>query len=231
MSDKPIYVVGDIHGRLDLLTEACRKFDFLNCHMICVGDFGVGFKHNDKMFIEALNGFMANRKIDFMTIRGNHDDPKFFNGDFMFSHVKLLPDYSMRILNDEKFLFVGGAISVDRVSRVEGVSYWIDEPFVLDASRVEPCDVLITHSAPTWNGPLDKLSLNQFCNWERDDPTLWEETLKERKDHDKLIRMCGARSHYCGHFHSYHWVDMNGCYSTIVPTLEFKQHVKICDAF
>jgi hypothetical protein len=133
----------------------------------------------------------------------------------------LLPDYHAETFNGERFLFVGGAVSIDRLYRVEGRSYWPNEVFVYDESKVTPCDVLITHSAPPWIGPFDKEGLSSWCE---KDKTLWDLCYRERVDHDKLIQACGAKRHYCGHFHAYHWVDFRDCYSTILDIDQFKEH-------
>ena len=133
----------------------------------------------------------------------------------------MLPDYTTLTLNDKKFLFVGGAISIDRTMRKEGISYWKDEVFKLDESKIQQCDVLITHSAPTWNGPIEKNGmLATFC---QKDPTLWDECMEERKQHDILVKLSGAKRHYCGHFHQYFVVDFDDCVSTILDILQIAE--------
>jgi hypothetical protein len=78
----------------------------------------------------------------------------------------------------------------------------------------------VTHSAPTWSGPFDKSGISGWCDR---DETLWDECLQERKDHDVLIKLCGASRHYCGHFHTSSSVDFDGCISTILDELEVKE--------
>jgi len=219
---KPILVVGDIHGEWDALFRKIDHLDLRDATLICVGDLGVGFKVSHAKEIRALqfaNDFFVARDIQFLSIRGNHDNPAYFNGEIQtFSNLRLVPDYHVETINDKKFLFVGGAISIDRTIRKEGVSYWKGEVFNLDHSNLQRCDVLITHSAPTWNGPIEKNGmLANFC---QKDPTLWDECMTERKQHDILLKLSGAKRHYCGHFHQFSVVDFDGCVSTILDILQ-----------
>jgi predicted phosphodiesterase len=219
---KPIYIVGDIHGKWDQLFLKIKASGIRNFTLIGVGDLGVGFLDADKQArqFDYVNSFFGGKGIDFIGIRGNHDDPSYYDGSIDYSNFKLLPDYTSLTLNDKEFLFVGGAVSIDRKIRKEGVSYWADEKFILDHSKIKRCDVLVTHSAPTWSGPFDKSGISGWCDR---DETLWDECLQERKDHDVLIKLCGASRHYCGHFHTSSSVDFDGCISTILDELEVKE--------
>jgi hypothetical protein len=223
---KPVYIIGDIHDVFGRLKKKVEYFDLRGCYLICVGDLGIGFNYSSEDEISNcndLNKFFADRDVSFMSIRGNHDDPAFFGGccAINLSHFKLLPDYHAEILNGERFLFVGGAVSVDRRRRAEGLSWWRDEKFQYMPERVYECDVLITHTAPSWNSPFDKNGIASWCNA---DLTLWDECYKERVDTNALIVQCGAKKHYCGHFHKSQWAENDGCYSTILNIEEIKEH-------
>ena len=222
---KTIYIVGDIHGKWDALFKEIDSFDMCDCTLICVGDLGIGFKDSHAKEIRALqfaNDFFVARDIQFLSIRGNHDNPAYFNGEIQtFSNLRLVPDYHIETINDKKFLFVGGAISIDRKLRKLGFSYWSDEAFKLDHSKIQRCDVLITHSAPTWNGPIEKSGI--MSNYCQKDETLWDECLEERKQHDILIELTKPKRHYCGHFHTDSLVEFDGCISRILDELEITQ--------
>lgn len=224
--NNPIYIIGDIHGRFGDLKDIIIKNDIHDCIIICVGDYGIGFNFSYQRELETqkiLNEFFKLRNIKFYTIRGNHDDPSYFkcNVRLQYTNLELLEDYTELELNGEKFLFVGGAVSIDRRFRKESIDYWIDEIFKLDLDKVQKCDVLITHSAPTWIGPFDKDGISRWC---AKDVTLWDECLKERKEHDQLVNKCNPNRLYCGHFHQTHAVDMNDCYGRILSELEILEH-------
>lgn len=218
-----VLILGDNHGKYDALFNKIKSNNISDCVLIHVGDGGEGFLSHEKQMrqFEHLNDFFKKHNIEYLSIRGNHSDPAYFDGSINLSNFKLLPDYTTLTLNDKKFLFVGGAVSIDRRIRKEGISYWSDEKFVLDTSKIARCDVLITHSAPSWNGPCDKFDIIGWCE---KDPTLWDECLQERKEHDILIKLTGARKHYCGHFHTFSSVDHDGCYSYILDELELIEH-------
>jgi hypothetical protein len=225
-NSRPIYIVGDIHGQFANLRLNILNYDIKDCYMFCVGDLGIGFQHPAKGELSQcrkLNTFLSGRNINFYSIRGNHDDPKYFNGPshIELSNFKLLADYYTETFNGEKFLFVGGAVSVDRIHRKEGRSYWFGEKFAYKQELVDKCDVLITHSAPSWNGPNDKTGIESWCYY---DKTLYDECLKERFDHDSLLRQCAPKKHYCGHFHISSTAENHGCISRILNIDEIKEH-------
>jgi len=224
IKQQKVLILGDVHGEWEKLFSLINRYDIKDCYLICVGDLGIGFANSHSKEIRTLeiaNTFFTVRNINFLSIRGNHDNPAFFKKEIKsFSNIRLIPDYHTEIINDEKFLFVGGAVSIDRTHRKEGISYWSDEGFVLKPELVEKCDVLITHSVPSWNGPNNKSGIESWCS---KDPTLWEECMAERFGHDKLIELCKPKRHYAGHMHISSTVAMNGCISKILNELEIIQ--------
>ena len=125
------------------------------------------------------------------------------------------------MINDEKYLFVGGAISIDRMFRRENISYWSDEIFNLKEDKISDCDVLITHSAPPWIGPTDRERIEYFLS---KDPSMWDQLVDERKKHDRLIELSKPKIHICGHFHlsEKKFSEKHSCYSRILDILEFE---------
>ena len=221
--DKPIYIVSDSHGQWDALFRKIEYYNIDNCILIGLGDLGIGFIPHDKQMrqFDNLNNRFKKRNIQYMSIRGNHDAPKYFDGSINLSHFELIPDYTYKTINDQKFLFVGGAISVDRMYRKEGISYWKDEVFVLDESKIEECDVLINHSAPNWIGPVDKQNIASFCE---KDPTLWDECVAERLAHNRLFELAKPKYSYHGHFHVNDTRVVDGCKAMIIEELGIVEH-------
>lgn len=227
--NRAVYIVGDPHGYFSALLDVIEKRDLRYCYLISVGDLGIGFKYGSEGELAGmiqLNKIFEERDIIFLSIRGNHDDPWYWgigkNGWTVdYSHFKLLHDYSTMDINGEKFLFVGGGISIDRKIRRPGYSYWPNEVFVLDESKIVECDVLITHSGPQWIGPYDKTGIESWCDR---DPALWVDCLKEREDHNRLYSLAKPKKAYLGHFHRFEAVEFNGCYATILDELQIAQH-------
>ncbi len=232
MSDvTPTYLLGDIHGNFNKLLKTIKDKSIHSCRLISVGDLGIGFNYSyqgELDGIQKLNEIFAEREIDFMAIRGNHDDPAFWGiGDgskaVNLSNFKLLPDYTALDIDDQKWLFVGGGISIDRSSRKLNLTYWHDEVFNLDITKIVKCDVLVTHSGPSWIGPFDKNGIAYWCDRDLD---LWEECRKERKDHDMLTKLCQAKQLFLGHFHMFHQVEHGGCLGRILDIDEILEYRK-----
>lgn len=222
---KPVYLIGDCHGKFwDIVTKV-KALDLRNCYLICVGDFGVGFTSHalDIESCEQLNELFKERDIMFYSIRGNHDNPLFFHGAsrLSMSNFELMEDYTEMDINGEHWLFVGGATSVDRIHRCVDVSYWNDEGFVFDAAKAKPCDVLVTHSCPTFVGPFNKDKIEYWC---ANDAALWGELQAERYAHDELFKLCTPWKSYHGHFHEHSSTNVNCCISRIIDELEIVEH-------
>jgi Icc-related predicted phosphoesterase len=201
--NKLTIILGDTHGEWKTVFYNIKQKDISNATIIHVGDVGVGFKKSEKEELEVLmrvNEFLAERNIEMLAIRGNHDNPDYFNGSYRFSNLKLLADYTTLTLNDEQFMFVGGAISIDRHMRTDGLDYWSSEKFQFNEDRIkgQKCDVLVTHTAPKWLGLNSKGPIQWHLN---QDKNLWEELEQERQDMNYLYNRMQPKKFYCGHFH------------------------------
>lgn len=125
IKEKPILVVADIHGSFDYFEKDINKKDLKDCIIIVAGDCGFGFHR--KVYYEriftSMNRHFIERNIHCYMIRGNHDDPYYFNSDIIkFSNVQTIPDYTILSIGKHNILCVGGAISVDRTFRID--EYW-----------------------------------------------------------------------------------------------------------
>ena len=223
-------VLGDVHRRWEDVVTAIDHADLYGRTIIQVGDFGLGFGDQDRerQQVAALGVALRRRRNRLLIVRGNHDNPALFRvrteiGD---GAIRLMPDYSLDMVEGRKVLFVGGAISVDRRLRRTGRSYWPDEAFVLDLARLAALDLseldaVVTHTAPgVAPPPLDhhihfgagatptpapsryRAALQRL--YTRDD-TLAADVRTERRALDTLYHAIRARTavpHWIyGHFH------------------------------
>lgn len=216
---KPIYLLGDHHGDYCSLFEKLDRFDITNIYILHVGDGGEGFKPEDeeKVRNQNLNTEFAKRDICYLSIRGNHSNPLYFDGRVTLSNFKLIQDYTVLQHCEKSILCVGGAVSIDRCVRIEGISWWKDENIILQLDKVPHVDVIVTHSTPTWNGPT---SLARIMNWIRRDPQLETDCAEERQKVNQLIEASTAKKHFCGHMHMHSTSEHNGCTSRIIDILE-----------
>lgn len=131
--------IGDVHGKFNIYCDIIR-----DCPTsIQVGDMGVGFDENPP--------FDSMSKGKHYFIRGNHDNPeeckknKYWIKD---GSCEFLPDLGHT-------MFIGGADSIDKAYRIEGLSWWRDEQLshaeferIYDKYVTVRPDVMVTHDCP-----------------------------------------------------------------------------------
>jgi hypothetical protein len=216
---KPIYLLGDHHGEYGKLFKKLKYFNISNCYILHVGDGGEGFKsaYKENDHNKRLNAKFAKRDICYLSIRGNHSDPSYFDGRVNLSNFKLLQDYTVLRHCNKSILCVGGAVSVDRCLREEGVSWWRGEGINMQLDKVPHVDIIVTHSSPTWNEPT---SLAKIAKWVDIDARLVSDCTEERLAINKLIETSAAKKHFCGHMHIHSISEHEGCVSRIIDILE-----------
>lgn len=207
-----ILVCGDIHGNLDVITGFIKKNHLNNCAIIVAGDFGIGFEYSVKELrkLDYFDNLLKNTNCTVYAIRGNHDDPTYFNGRYDTEFIKLVMDYTVLELNLLNILCVGGAVSIDRMNRKsythgKGRNWWLNETFYYDenkAKNFKGIDVVVTHTAPHFCYPFIKQGLEYWAN--RDD-LLLNDVDVERQNVTKLYEELVKNNHitkwYYGHFH------------------------------
>ncbi len=203
-----VHILGDIHGNFNKLY--LKAMSLKNDTIIQVGDFGIGFKapEKEREIMEDLNLVLKTNNNNLLVIRGNHDDPSYFDGNYVFSNIEFLQDYTVRTIENKNYLFVGGAVSIDRCVRRSGVDYWPDEKFNLRLDKIEAIqeniDIVIAHSSPSFCEPVH---FNELVWWYvAQDPSLHDALLNERKDFETLYRTLKLNGHrveywFNGHFH------------------------------
>ena len=211
--NKPIFYVGDHHGDWSQLFWFVDRLKIENCYLISVGDSGIGFKRKKEQIsnIKLVNKEFKKLNIVFMSIRGNHDDPSYYNGSdkIKLSNFETIEDYTVMEHNGKLIQFIGGATSIDRSMRKEGVSYWSGEGLNFSGDKLQKVDTLITHTAPTWCFPQ---RFNQMVyDWAKDDGYLLEELTLEREVMGEIFKVCRPSLHLYGHFHDSWNEEISGC--------------------
>lgn len=132
--------ISDVHANWDTYTKLCEQHE----HTVQVGDFGMGFERPPHRVVPYLS---KNHRF----IRGNHDDPAKCK-----AHPNYIPDGTIEILGSTKVMFIGGAWSIDRALRTEGLNWWSDEQLsymqfqdLIDIYKDEKPDMMVTHDCPT----------------------------------------------------------------------------------
>ena len=233
-SAKSIVVSGDIHGDFNrLIFKLCVQCQMRDTLLIVAGDCGFGFenrgyyedmvKRNSKRMAEANNWIVF--------VRGNHDNPAYFDGH-TFKHRRFMavPDYTVIKACGHTVLCVGGGISIDRRYRLdkwdaeqrkpfrghhssqeERLSkryYWRDEAPVYDDIRLDEInekfavDIVVTHTAPSFCELQNKNFLMQFADA---DPTLLDDVRAERETMDLLFHRLKQDAHPLTHWYYGHF--------------------------
>lgn len=183
-----------------------KLITYENSVIVVAGDCGFGF--NKPQYYHDLfhkyNELFAEVNTTVLFVRGNHDDPTYFDGSVInYSHIKAIPDYSIILTKNLTTLCVGGATSVDRFWRkqkeieinkyktnTKKKLYWDDEAVVYDEEKLMEIlnngiqiNSVITHTAPSFAKPNDK---DSALGWFKYDNNLKNDLIKERKCLDNL---------------------------------------------
>lgn len=146
-----VAILGDIHTDTQYLEYAIRSAVEQGAKaMIQVGDFGLNYSDS---FLSAIDNITRDNNIQLMAIRGNHDDPWWFRQYRRMDNVHFIPDGLVTTVGKKRVAFLGGAVSIDRDHREEGISWWSDErvnPHVVNQWMNDgvKADILITHDSP-----------------------------------------------------------------------------------
>ena len=163
-----MYITGDVHGDINRFSEAfilnetsLTKDDYL---IIC-GDFGFIFLNDneEKEWLDAL----AKKPYNILFIDGNHENfdvineypVEIWNGGKI-HHIRENIIHLMRgqvfTIENKKFFAMGGAYSIDKYMRQEGISWWPqelpnDEEYkeaTENLLKSNDIDYIISHTAP-----------------------------------------------------------------------------------
>ncbi len=209
-----MYFLGDVHNQFEELASVISESDIQNDTIIQVGDFGLGILDNSKEAkqLSHLNQACVDKSVRLIVVRGNHDDPKRFDGlSSAYKNIHFACDYSLFKIEGEVVLVAGGGISIDRSLRTN-LPYWKNEGFSFDESRLNnyvnqynKIDIVITHSCPGefWPYQFDSI-VHKYAQRDED---LIVDLNRDRQEHSKLLKyLIKSNSRpqrwFYGHWHS-----------------------------
>lgn len=216
-----IYAVGDLHGDFKVLTDYIEKYNLIYETVIVCGDCGFGFRVlEDICRLTVLKEITEQRSVHIIFIRGNHDNPAYFDGGWDTKFIKLVPDYTvLQITTPEdtkNILCIGGGISIDRSVRLKNYDYWEDECVYFDKTEFQilkhsgiNINVVCTHTCPTVCSPAGM----QLTDWLVHDPKLAEDLEREHQVMDKIydeLRDQPIHTWCFGHWHVTYIGQANG---------------------
>lgn len=186
-----VHICGDVHGQFETMQHHVKRAE--NVLYIVAGDCGFGFKKSQYYFdfFSKLNEILKENNTHILFTRGNHDDPSYFTNETInFSNVKTIPDYSIvKVVNETEtqyILCIGGATSIDRMSRIENddyiasfggsrKSYWEDEQPVFNKEAFDEIkeagikvNAVVTHTCPSFCYPTNKEGIKSWLIYDKD---------------------------------------------------------------
>src|SRR5580658_1383734 len=160
-----IGVAGDWHGDTEWATRAVRKISALlpaNGPRVIVhlGDFGIWPGPGGQGYLARLDAALAAADAELWFVDGNHEDFTLLAGlrpgpdgrAQVTERIWHLPRGHRWRWHGRDWLALGGAVSLDRAVRTEGVNWWPEEEITRRqaASVIEAggADVMVTHECP-----------------------------------------------------------------------------------
>lgn len=219
--------LGDIHRNFKVIFDFCKSYEYEG-NIIQVGDFGLGFntREHEIKLLESINNVMTQLNSNLYVIRGNHDDPRYWNEWHQeFSNLHLVKDYTVLELEGYKMLCIGGALSVDRIERNAGVDYFPDEVFTFkpELMPTEPFDILVTHTSSDVYTGMYKLPPFIY-GYAKKDANLLADLECEKTEVAKMfshIDVSKLKYHFFGHFHRSKTTISGDCVVKLLNINEF----------
>jgi len=207
-----IFYAGDTHGRIDDVKEIEKAAVEAGAKIVVqVGDFGIHFG-KDCELLEWFN--TRSDGLPWITCGGNHDNWPLWRG---LPEVEMFGGTVVELatgcffaergaaltIEGEKHLFFGGAESIDKIYRTEGIDWWREEtPNIIETNQFfdvmesfKP-DVVVTHEAPL------RVNVNRADRYKNTTPRNLENVLKH-------CEHTPARW-YFGHHHMLEQWDIEG---------------------
>lgn len=237
---KTVIACGDIHGDFKSLvwtiTQKLGRHDTLT---VVAGDCGMGFNKPPyyEWHLKRLSRKLARDNNHVAFVRGNHDDPAYFESDGKdYGNIRTVPDYTVIQAAGKNILCVGGATSPDRVQRQQydakskNKTWWKGErpvfrPDLLAEIPKGTVDTVITHTSTSNTGINNPPWLSQ---WALTDPELPASIIEEKRILDKILKTLLENDHpvkewYYGHYHLSGTDVIDGIRYTMLAIQELKE--------
>lgn len=160
-----ILLAGDWHGAAAWGRHAIEHAALHGCEVIVqLGDFGFWRKESPASaeYLNVLQKALAKHDIELYWVDGNHEDHgrlepmQHWHEPWVtlnaYSRITYLPRGYRWEWWGKTWMAVGGAVSVDKDWRTEGVDWWPEEELtdadLAHALRPGPVDIVIAHDAP-----------------------------------------------------------------------------------
>ena len=244
-SNKNLLVLGDIHGDFKKLCFQLKNtinnsnvkinkgtiISPKNTVFTICGDCGIGFNSIEyyQTTLKKLNNILGNINSVLVLVRGNHDNPDYFNTnnfDLGFKNIILASDYSVLKTCKNTTLCIGGAVSHDREWRIAEEArrmrfssnpkhkiYWSNEIIQPNENIISELksegitiDSIITHTAPIYEFFPQDFPKGENDAWVISNDSLVADIKKENELLKDIYTQLKNNEHEikwwcCGHYH------------------------------
>jgi hypothetical protein len=215
--ESSVLVVGDLHANTG---AAFGVIDHAAAHGARVilqgGDFGWWPREeHGRAYLRKVESRLALWGLELWWIDGNHEDfhtlarlPIGPDGRRQVDeHLWHLPRGFRWRWNRSTWVAVGGAVSMDKASRIEGKDWFADEELTLgEAEQIVddgPADIVLSHDAPLGVPYLRQELRQDLPAWRRDTP--WPTgRVMHADEHQRLVRAVVDGTHATKVFHGHH---------------------------
>ena len=204
-----VFLKGDCHGKFIDIVSFIEKYELgYGDWIIVLGDMGLFWEESRNDADSFIKYYEKRYEVNLMFIDGNHENfdilktiPLDETGKGIISeHIFYLSRGCTFELCGKKFLCMGGADSVDRIRRINHISWWEEEKITQEdidkVDKTQHYDIILTHAAPQ--------SIVDSHKWELC-KLLYAENLINHDSEGKLEEMMNGLSFdkwYFGHYHS-----------------------------
>ena len=204
MKKNNIYFCGDIHGELrKLVWSLVERYKLKNISVVVCGDFGVGFGKPNSMNVlySSVSDRLEKNNITIYTIRGNHDDPSWFDGKHDYTRLKFIVDNNPIDIEGWNIYPIGGATSIDRDYRldlertIDTKVFWEGEIITKVDKYPGKADIIVSHTAPISFEPVVLREGNVS-------EEIYNQIVDERTYLDNIIGNMRISYWFYGHFHN-----------------------------
>lgn len=222
-----LFVTGDTHRDFYRIQDFCIANQTTTDDVIIIcGDSGINYHCDDRD--DYLKQKLAKLPIKFLIVHGNHEERAWNIGSYECGYIKVgntqilawyereypniifLGDSEMKIINDKKILFLGGAYSIDKPFRLANKYKWFPSEqmseyemhqvlFNLNSNAdFRKVDYIISHTCPLRYEPTEYFI-----------PEIDQSTVDKRTEIflDSVEDLMEYNTWFCGHFHCNKTID------------------------
>ena len=240
ITDAVIYHLGDgafgFNKRMEDIYILTKLNDFCVNHNIIL--YNIHGNHDDPYFFKDEKDLVNRLKSDDAHVgdwtkndiiyQKTYSNPEEFASIIKnLSNIKFVKDYEITNVNGLNILGIGGAISIDRISKRKKLLYFPEEEvtYNVKVKKLKNIDIVASHSSPIFCEPFEISDI--VHDWAYYDRTLLAEIDKERKLLAKIYDELSVNNkivyYFYGHFHqNYKTVKNDTTFICLPPIILIK---------